>query len=206
MHTEHQVFQLLVYFDFSKEDWYNYPKIVRQKTLLYGGILSETILELAIRRAAKAMREGDAKQILIYQHLVDNILTSTRTLNKTKIIALEIFSILAYRNLNLKKIYDTTKDYAIEWSDEDTLDILFGYKWNRVNDMMSPNVTITHGKKRRKGNNEGSEVLKHPVKAETVTRDEVLSYMMQAYDPLGHTTGPFLMGCKLVNRLMCQTV
>ena len=58
-------------------------------------------------------------QILIYQKLVDNILTSARTLDRMKIIASEICSVLAYHNLNLKRIYDTTKEYSDDCPDED---------------------------------------------------------------------------------------
>lgn len=73
---ELQVFQLLVSFDFTKSDWYNHPIIVRQKTLLYGGILSETILELVIRRAAKSMQNENPNthystngRLITYSHL-----------------------------------------------------------------------------------------------------------------------------------------
>ena len=72
-------------FDFSQPDWQNHPRIVRQKMLVYGGILSEMILELVIRRAAKSMQNGEAKRVLLYQRLVDKILMSTRTLQKMKV-------------------------------------------------------------------------------------------------------------------------
>ena len=43
----------------------------------------------------------------------------TRTLDRVKIIASEIFSVLAYHNLNLKRIYDTTKEYSDDCPEED---------------------------------------------------------------------------------------
>ena len=50
VHPDHWPYQLLIGFNFDQEDWWNYPVTIVQKTLLYGNIQSQLILELAIRR------------------------------------------------------------------------------------------------------------------------------------------------------------
>ena len=40
------------------------------------------------------------------------------------------------------------KEYSEDWTAEDSQDLLFGYKWDRLQDTLSPNIILTHGKRR----------------------------------------------------------
>ena len=80
---EHQVFQLMIGFDFSKGNWQDHPIVIKLKTLLYGAAQSGAILENSIRKfVAPHIGDPVAKFVLTYLRLVDNILTSFRSKKK----------------------------------------------------------------------------------------------------------------------------
>ena len=96
----------------KKEDWESHPKIVVQKTLLYGGIQSEVLLELVLWEMASSLEDGKIKDTVLYQQLVDNILGYYRSVKKKKLLAGKVDEVLSHHNLAFKRVFDTTKEHS----------------------------------------------------------------------------------------------
>ena len=206
VHPSHQPYQLLVYYDLEDSQWKDNPMVVMQQTLMYGGIQSETILELAVRQATSKVQDKEIVRVILYQRLVDNILGSWRTHEEMLEAAKKIWGCLKNYNLDLKTEYDTLAKYQKDDTQEViNQDILFGYVWDRVGDCITPHIEIVNGKKIQ-GERRGKKVLDQPIKADQISRRTLLSLIMQAFDPLQRTVGPFLMKLKIINRLVCQVM
>ena len=200
VHSSHQPYQLLIYYDLEDPQWKDNPMIVIQQTLMYGGIQSETILELAIRLATSKEQDRKIIRTILYQRLVDNILGSFKTHKEMLEAARKIWDCLKTYNLDLKTEYDTLAKYHETKANEEEIDrdILFGYVWDRQKDCISPNIELVNGRKIQ-GERRGNRVLDEPIQADQISRRTLLSLIMQAFDPLQRTVGPFLMKLKIIN-------
>ena len=200
---EHQVFQLAVYFDFSKEDWWNFPLTIKQKTLMTGGQQSQLLLEIVIRElVAPTIENEEARKIVLHQRLVDNHLGSFRNEEDMKTVAYSIAAAYQKFSMNLKTTFDTSRKFAP--SDDTTeVEVLLGYKWDRIADQLTPNISLNKTKKVA-GRTVALGLDENPLEIESITRKEVARVLMELYDPQGTTTGPFLMGPKVVFRKVCS--
>ena len=138
LHPSQQQYQLMWYFDLSKTSWENYPKLIKQKTLIYRGTQSEILVEVCIRKyIANKMEPGVARLILEFYRLVDNMTYSFRItqdmIKEAKIIREE----LAKYNLPLKCCFETN-DPATPSEAANT--IIYGYTWNKQKDTLSPHI------------------------------------------------------------------
>ena len=200
---EHQPYQLLVFFDFGKEDWWNHPLTIKQKTLMTGGQQSQLLLELVIRElVAPTIENQEAKKIVLYNRLVDNHLHSFRTQEEMKTVAHSISEAYDSFSMSLKTIYDTSKKFSPNDDIAET-DILLGYQWNRVTDQLTPNISLNKTKKIA-GKTIALGLTENPLDMETITRREVTRVNMELFDPTGITIGPFLMSPKVIFRKVCS--
>ena len=203
---EHQVFQLMIGFDFSRGNWQGHPIVVKLKTLLYGAAHPGAILENIIRKfVAPHIGDPVAKFILTYLRLVDNILTSFRSKKEMTRVAIEINRTLSKYSLDLKMIGDTSKEFADDWDEEDNNEIIFGYIWDKVTDNLKPNITFNLFRKKA-GKDQGPSAEVQPPVPYDWTKRKALRVAMQKFDPRGLTTAPFEMLMKLTYRKICQVM
>ena len=203
---EHQVFQLMVGFDFAQKNWQDHPILVKLKTLLYGAAQSGAILENSIRKyVAPTVTDPIAKFILTYLRLVDNILSSFRTKDEWIRVATVINEVLSEYSLDLKNIGETTMEFTDNWNNDDWLDIIFGYIWDKKKDLLQPNIKFNlYGK--RAGKELGPSVDIEPPIPSQWTKRKALRVAMQKYDPRGLSSAPFEMLVKLTYREICQVM
>ena len=88
IHPDHYPYQLLISFDYTKENCEDYPCTIVQKSLLYGGVQSQLILELAIRYIiAPNVTNVLIKEIILFRRVVDNCTTSFREGKVMKVVS-----------------------------------------------------------------------------------------------------------------------
>ena len=96
---DHQWFQLLILFKFSKEDGQNYPLICVQEGLIFGACQAGTFLEICVNRTSKVARYDLAEVFIKYFRQVDNVLYSFKDKDQLYQICDEIKRIMTLYNL-----------------------------------------------------------------------------------------------------------
>ena len=107
VHSDHTNYQLLILFDFSKDDWENYPWVVQYHGMFFGATQSGAYLELALNRVSNFARTELAKLIIKYFRAVDNMLHSFETKEQMIAIAEEIDEVMTSFNFPLQRPYTT---------------------------------------------------------------------------------------------------
>ena len=141
-----QLFQLIMSFDFTKENWTDHPVIIRVLSLIFGSAQSPTLMEITIRKICQFL-EPPYNNILKHQRMVDNILTSFRdipSLKKTEQIFTKIFNKHGFK----LKPSDTSEAVSkISLSKDQEIEQILGIMWNKKQDTIGPNYNFNIGKK-----------------------------------------------------------
>ena len=104
-------------------------------------------------------------------------------------------------NLPLQNKLMTNKDNHYYFENDHPSEVLLGYVWDKINDTLLPNVTISHG---RKGKGiKGIELTDKPFNPVTITKRVLLSVLQQLYDPLGIYLDPHKIGLKIIYSRVC---
>ena len=102
-------FQLLVLFDFTKDNWMDYPVVVQQVNLPFGVKQARVFLELVLYEVGTKASSSLARTIICHFQLVDNLLYSFQTKELLESTGEEIFDLLEHHNLQLQNRYSTSK-------------------------------------------------------------------------------------------------
>ena len=133
----------------EEDDLWNHPVTIVQRSLLYGNVQSQLILELALRKiVCPTIEDSEIRQIVMHKRIVDNIITSFREDHKLKTVSDMVFDKLAEYSMDLKTKFDSTRSYhGDEWNKEMEKDILIGLLWDRILDTVHPSISINKNKK-----------------------------------------------------------
>ncbi len=112
-----------------------------------GGQQSQLLLEIVIRElVAPTIENEEARKIVLHQRLVDNHLGSFRNEEDMKTVAYSIAAAYQKFSMNLKTTFDTSRKFAP--SDDTTeVEVLLGYKWDRIADQLTPNISLNKTRK-----------------------------------------------------------
>ena len=180
---EHRNFQLLVLFNFEKDDWENYPILCQQLGLPFGCIQSGTFLELILIMVAKATTIFLAALVILYFRQVDNFLYSFRSKEMIYKVGFKIDRVMKDHNLHLQLPFSTTQQDHYDFELDHSSEVVLGYEWDKVLNQILPHTIISH--KRGTQGKKGLLLSEQRFTPETMTKRVVLSVLSMLYNPLG---------------------
>ena len=173
--NEHQPFQLVVFFDFSKENWEQFPIVTVQTGMIFGAVQSGTYLELALEVVADEAASLMVEITIRYLRQVDNMLNSLRTKPELEALGEEIFQLMKKYNLPLQLKYSSIEEAHPDWQADTRVESLLGYEWDKTTDLVVPNVNLTRD---NRGKGIKGELIKNkPLRLEEMTKRRLLSIL-----------------------------
>ena len=147
---DHQPFQLVIFFDFTKTNWHLYPIVTLQTGMIFGATQSGTYLDLAIERVAEEATTRVVKITLLFLRQVDNLLSSFRTQQELETVGEEIFKLMEKHNLPLQMKFSSIEKAHPDWEADTPVETLMGYRWNKRTDHIIPSISLTRDNRTKK--------------------------------------------------------
>ena len=180
---EDRNFQLLILFDFSKENWMDFPLVVQQVNLPFGVKQAGVFLELVLYEVGTKAPSPLARTIICHFRLVDNLLYSFQTKELLESTGEEIFKLLEHHNLHLQNKYSTNELHHYDFSTEQPQEVILGFKWCKQNDTICPATVLSLG--RSKDGSKGKLLKDYKLDAHSITKRTILAIISQLWDPTG---------------------
>merc|ERR1711888_123193 len=197
----HQPFQLVIFFDFTKENWDQYPIITLQTGMIFGAIQSGTYLDLALEVVADEASTLMVEITLRYLRQVDNMLNSFRTKQELELLGEEIYKLMRKYNLPLQFKFSSIERAHPDWEADTPVETLLGYQWDKRTDQILPNINLTRDNKTKKF--KGDLIKNKPFKLEEMTKRRLLSLLSSLYDPMGTFLSPLRLTMKALYSSIC---
>ena len=135
---------------------------------------------------------------------MDNFLYSFKSKKTLHEIGFEIDIIMTLHNLNLQLPFSTCQTDHYDFKRDHPHEVILGYSWDKIKDVLSPHTTISH----KKGAHGEKGILLSDLEfsPEQMTKRLVLSILSSLYDPLGIFYSILKMALKALYSQVCLLI
>ena len=107
-------------------------------------------------------------------------------------------------NLPLQLPYSTSKEAHYDWDRDVPCETLLGYVWEKENDTLKPDITLSHG--RLKQGLKGLLLKDNPLSADSMSKHKLLCILSSLFDPLGVYMSILRLTLKAVYSTVCLSI